>query len=157
MRKRVILGSAVALAAAVSGCPRGNDIAGVSDTTFVNAMAELHAIEQDATLDSAKKSYARRTALQERGLTPELLERSARALGDDPERAYRIWTAIDSVLQQRSRPDSAAPGNAAVPPPGAPMPIPPNPGIRTPAGAPPIPGPPMPGQPAPRPPATRTP
>ena len=92
-----------ALVLASSGCGRG--ISDVDDSTFVAVMARLHAIERDALLDSAGKVEARRGALQERGLSPEQLERAARALADDPDRAIRVWNRIDSATQKLAGPE----------------------------------------------------
>jgi len=94
----------VALVVASAGCERGRGISGVGDSTFVAAMAQLHAIERDVRLDSAGKVAARRVALQERGLSPVQLERAARALAEDPDRAIRVWNRIDSATQKLSGP-----------------------------------------------------
>ena len=93
-----------ALVLAVGSCQRGRDIAGVGDSTFVQTMAALHRIEVDPTLDSAGKAAARRAVLQDRGLSPEQLERAARALADDPARAATIWSRIDSTARQPAAP-----------------------------------------------------
>ena len=93
----------VALGAAVCGCGRARDIAGVDDSTFVQTMARLKAIDENAALDSAARAAARRAALQERGLAPADLERAARALAEDPARAVKIWSRIDTAVQRLTR------------------------------------------------------
>lgn len=79
----------------IAGCRRGGASAGVSDSTFVAAIAELHAINADTSLDSTARAAARRRVLQERGVTGDALERAARAMAEDPEHALAVWTAID--------------------------------------------------------------
>ena len=67
----------------------------VSDSTFVSAMAKLHAIDRDSLLDSTGRANARRQVLQEEGLTSDALIDAARELSDDPRRARDVWMAID--------------------------------------------------------------
>ena len=104
MRTRLLVILHVALGAAVAACTRGRDIAGVDDSTFVRTMAKLQAIEANPALDSAARAAARRAALQERGLAPDDLERAARALAADPERAIKVWSRIDTATQRLTRP-----------------------------------------------------
>lgn len=79
----------------VLACAPGSTLAGVGDSTFIAAMAELRRIEQDPALDSAARASARQVVLQQRGLTPASIEQAARALAKEPERAMRVWQAID--------------------------------------------------------------
>ncbi len=95
-----LIAPVVIAALALGGCRQGHEISGISDSTFVATMASLHAIERNPALDSAGKAAARRAALQERGLSPDGLERAARALASDPEHAIKLWTRIDSALQK---------------------------------------------------------
>jgi hypothetical protein len=76
-------------------CRRDEIISGVSDSAFVGAMAELRRVQNDMSLDSARRKMARDSVLQGRGLTPDEMERAARALGRDPNRAAAIWQAIE--------------------------------------------------------------
>lgn len=85
----------MALVMALPACERGESATGVSDSTFVATMAELQKIQEDPVLDSAAQADARSRVLQSRGLTPEMLERAARALADDPKHAAEIVQAID--------------------------------------------------------------
>src|SRR5215213_7450059 len=80
-------------------CRRDEIISGVSDSAFVGAMAELRRIQNDASLDSARRKMARDSVLQGRGLTPAEMERAARALARDPERASALWQEIDRRVQ----------------------------------------------------------
>ena len=93
------LRSAHAVAALVMlasvACRRDEIISGVSDSAFVGAMAELRRVQNDMSLDSARRKMARDSVLQGRGLTPDEMERAARALGRDPNRAAAIWQAIE--------------------------------------------------------------
>ncbi|MBC7789008.1 MAG: hypothetical protein H7Z74_03595 [Anaerolineae bacterium] len=70
----------------------------MDESTFVDAMAKLRAIEGDSTLDSAGKVTARRATLQEQGLSSLQLESAARSLADDPAHALVIWGRIDSAV-----------------------------------------------------------
>ena len=98
------LRSAHAVAALVMlasvACRRDEIISGVSDSAFVGAMAELRRIQNDMSLDSARRKMARDSVLQGRGLTPEEMERAARALGRDPNRASAIWQAIELRMNE---------------------------------------------------------
>jgi hypothetical protein len=85
----------VALAFGAWACGSGDITAGVSDSTFVATIAELRRIQNDASLDSARRVQTRQAVLQRRGLTPDRLEQAARALAGDPERAVAVWQAID--------------------------------------------------------------
>src|SRR5690349_17576105 len=82
------------LLSCIVGCRRDEIVAGVTDSTFVATMTALHRITNDERLDSAARAAARDSLLQSRDLTPELLERAGRALGDDPERALALWQQI---------------------------------------------------------------
>ncbi|MDQ3697137.1 MAG: hypothetical protein M3373_03790 [Gemmatimonadota bacterium] len=95
-----ILGAA--LVTAEAGCGRLGSSPGVSDSTFVATMAALQVITNDPVQDSAAKAAARGKVLQEQGLTPERLERAARALAADPDHAAALWARIDSTAQQLS-------------------------------------------------------
>ena len=86
---------AIVLVMALAACNRGESSAGMSDSTFVATMAELQKIQEDPTLDSAAQAAARTRVLQSRGLTPEELERAARALAEDPAHAADVVQAID--------------------------------------------------------------
>src|SRR5688500_16210850 len=82
------------LLSGVIACRQGEIVAGVSDSTFVATMTALTRINQDEARDSASRAAARDSVLQGRDLTQEDLERAARALEDDPERALALWARI---------------------------------------------------------------
>ena len=96
---RLLSVHALALVVALSACEGGQRLAGVSDSTFVRTMAELRVLHTRAWPDSAAKAAALDSILQRRGLTPEQLERAARSLADDPERAVEIWREIDRYVR----------------------------------------------------------
>jgi len=83
----------VLLACAIVGCARGDIVPGVSDSTFVATMAELRRA-QGSTPDTAAVAAARRRILQQRGLTVDQMDRAARKLANDPERAAALFDAI---------------------------------------------------------------
>src|SRR5688500_9234550 len=84
----------VLLAVAALACGRGEIVDGVSDSTFVAALADLPRIRADPLLDDAARDSARRHALQSRGLTVEQMDRAALELADDPERARELLQAV---------------------------------------------------------------
>lgn len=92
---RLLCVHVVALAMTLSACEGGEGLAGVSDSTFVQTMAELRIVHGRAEIDSAARAAALDSILQRRGLTPEQLEQAARSLAEDPERALELWRAID--------------------------------------------------------------
>jgi len=69
-------------------------VAGVTDSAFVATMAALTRINADSSLDSARRVVARDSLLQSRDLTAAKLERAARALANDPDRAMALWQRI---------------------------------------------------------------
>ena len=96
---------AIVLVMTLAACKGGESSTGMSDSTFVATMAELQKIQEDPLLDSAAQAAARTRVLQSRGLTPEELERAARALADDPAHAAEVVQAIDRQAQRiRARP-----------------------------------------------------
>ena len=66
---------------------------GVSDSAFVATMADLRRTG-GAPEGSPAQVAMRQRVLQQRGLTGEQLEQAARALAHDPERATKIFEAI---------------------------------------------------------------
>src|SRR5688572_10739088 len=76
------------------GCRQGEIVAGVTDSTFVATMTALTRINADSSLDSARRAVARDSLLQSRDLTAAMLERAARALANDPDRALALWQRI---------------------------------------------------------------
>ena len=76
------------------GCARGDIVPGVSDSAFVATMADLRRA-QGSMLDSVTLAAARKRILQQRGLTVEQMDRAARALASDPQRAADLFDAID--------------------------------------------------------------
>jgi hypothetical protein len=96
------------LACAVVGCARGDIVPGVSDSTFVSTMAELHRAE-GSTTDTAALAAARKRILQQRGLTVEVMDRAARALANDPKRAADVFDAIEKrAIEAPATPTPAA-------------------------------------------------
>ena len=89
----------LALSLWIGGCRRGAGAPDVTDSTFVAAVAQLRRITFDSTLDSAGKAAARRGVFAKYKATPAELERTARAMARDPDRAVAIWRAIDARLQ----------------------------------------------------------
>ena len=75
-------------------CRRGEITAGVSDSTYVATMIALTRINQEEGRDSASRAAARDSVLQSRGLTPDDIERAARALEQDPAHAVELWAKI---------------------------------------------------------------
>ncbi len=76
------------------GCKQGEIVSGVTDSTFVETIVALRLINIDPALDRARRAAARDSLLQSRDLTAETLEAAARALADDPDRAFTLWQRI---------------------------------------------------------------
>jgi hypothetical protein len=87
------------LGAAIAACARMGGRAVMDDSTFVDTMARLHAIERNHRLSDAVRDSLRRGVLQEQGLTPADLERQARHYANDAANASAIWTAISRKTQ----------------------------------------------------------
>jgi hypothetical protein len=90
-------------------CGRNEIVDGVSDSTFVATLADLQRVGTDPRLDRAARDSARRAVLQGRGLTVEQMDRAARALADDPERARELLQAVRVRLMPGA--DSAGRGD----------------------------------------------
>lgn len=80
-------------ACAIVGCARHDIVPGVSDSAFVSTLAELRQVE-GSTTDTVALAAARRRILQQRGLTAAQMDRAARALANDPQRAADIFDAV---------------------------------------------------------------
>ena len=78
----------------LSACRGGPLGGGLSDSTFVAVMTGLRRVNTAEGLDSARRVRARDSVLQSRDLTAAQLERAARAIGDDPDRALAVWQQI---------------------------------------------------------------
>lgn len=83
------------LALLPSGCRRHELAAGVTDSAFVSAMAELERIDRAPGMDSLARAKGRATILQGRGLTRAQLEAAAGSLADDPKRALALYREIE--------------------------------------------------------------
>lgn len=79
----------------VMGCNGRGSSAGLDDSTFVATMAELRRVHGDSAISAPQRDSARLKVLQARGLTPAELDRHARVLADDPERAVLVWQALE--------------------------------------------------------------
>jgi hypothetical protein len=86
--------------AALLGCRIGGDLAGLDESAFIVAMAELRVIATTPDLDSIRRATARDSVLRARGVTAEQLERSARWLAADPEHAMEVWQEIDRRAEE---------------------------------------------------------
>ncbi|MEP7346912.1 MAG: hypothetical protein ABI877_16705 [Gemmatimonadaceae bacterium] len=79
---------------AATGCRRHVLAQGVSDSTFVAAMAELRRMPARVMVDSASRMRARDSILKHYGLTVAQLEGAAAALATTPDRAAAIWAEV---------------------------------------------------------------
>ncbi len=79
----------------------------VDDSTFVHTMVDLQRLSDDTTLDSLMRDSTRRVILRRHGLTAGELVQAARAMASDPDRAERVWTAINNErmpgIERRNR------------------------------------------------------
>ena len=86
------------LTALAAACDRKELAPGISDSTFVSAMAGLRRLPAAAMVDSASRVRARDSVLRRYRLTPVQLESAASALAADPERANAVWIAIERKM-----------------------------------------------------------
>jgi hypothetical protein len=100
MRQAEIL-TLIAASLTALGCSRPTTQPEVSDSTFVAVMSELRRIETDTSLDSTMRDSMRKVTLRQRSLTPEALERAARALANEPERAVAVWRSIERHVNKQ--------------------------------------------------------
>ena len=84
----------------LAACRRAELPSGLTDSTFVITMAELRRVNEDRTLDSARRARAREGVLIRRKVTPAQLERAAEVYAADPERASAVWQAIERRVTQ---------------------------------------------------------
>ncbi len=103
----------------VVACRQGDIVEGVSDSTYVATMTALTRINQDESRDSVGKAAARDSVLQARDLTLDDMERVARALEDDPERAKALWMRIPLPGDTAGSPPRAVPAGLRKAKPGA--------------------------------------
>ena len=104
LRRRVLrlaLPLALALAAGAARCGKkpAKNANAAGDSTFVRAMVQLRLIAQDSSLDSAARDTARLRTLTALHLTPDSLERYARGVASDPDRASTLWHSIDDRMR----------------------------------------------------------
>jgi|ERR1700722_1192649 hypothetical protein len=78
-----------------TSCKRSSGNAS-ADSTFVHAMVDLRLVTANTTLDSAGKARARDSVMRHYSTSPEDLDRSARRLGADPDRAVALLRKIDN-------------------------------------------------------------
>jgi hypothetical protein len=113
------------------GCDRKELAPGVSDSTFIGAMAGLRRLPARAMVDSASRSRARDSVLRHYRVTGVQLESAASTLANDPVRAAEVWQAIDRKmnapdtsrgprLPRTPTPTPAPPGRGGVPAPKTP-------------------------------------
>ena len=93
MKIRTIAVHALMLGGIVA-CRPGGVAGGMSDSTFVAVMSALRRVNMAEGLDSARRGVVRDSVLQSRDLTADALERAARDIGDDPDRALAVWQQI---------------------------------------------------------------
>jgi len=76
------------------GCRPQSLAGGISDSTFVAAMAGLRRLPAHAMVDSASRMRARDSILKHYGLTTAQLEAAAASLSSNPDRAAAVWDAV---------------------------------------------------------------
>ena len=118
MRARAILVMLFLGNAAVgaTSCKRSSSNAS-ADSTFVHAMVDLRLVTANTTLDSAGKARARDSVMRHYSTSPEDLDRTARRLGADPDRAVALLRKIDNGAR-------LAAARPALPPITPPLPAP---------------------------------
>lgn len=70
-----------------------------ADSTFVHVMVDLRLVTANTTLDSVGKARARDSVLRHYSTSPDDLDRTARRLGADPDRAVELLRRIDNAAR----------------------------------------------------------
>lgn len=91
----------VSIFLAVAGCRRA-PAPTMSDSTFVQTMADLRRIEADSAMDSTLRDSMRHVILRRHRVTTKGLEDRARALAADPQHAVDLFQAIDQHVAHRA-------------------------------------------------------
>lgn len=104
---------ALILALGAGGCQARDIVPGVDDSTFVRTMADLRRVQTNPSLaDSAARAAARAAALKRHGMTAEQLERAARSLATDPERAQALFRAVNKATGAAADSSDIAPARS---------------------------------------------
>lgn len=86
-----------------SGCTPNEIVDGVTESTYVRAMVELRKLPTGAVPDSAARARTRDSVLGSLRITAAQLESAAVTLARDPERAARVWQAIEGAAPGQAR------------------------------------------------------
>jgi hypothetical protein len=118
-----MLPALLVIAAAALACERKELAPGVTDSTFVGAMAGLRRLPASAMVDSASRKRARDSILRRYQVTGVQLESAASKLASEPERAAAVWSAIERRMNTPDTSRVPRPGRVAPPGPrGVPEP-----------------------------------
>jgi hypothetical protein len=78
-----------------AGCRQRNADLGMSDSAFVQVMAELKFVADAPNVTPEVRAQRRDAVLRKRAVTAEQLEKLAATLSAHPQHAKRLWGAID--------------------------------------------------------------
>lgn len=87
----------------------------VDDSTFVRTMVELQRLASDTSLDSLMRDSTRHVILRRHGLTADELVDAAQEMANDPDRAERVWTAINTAGANGKQPNGRIPSTPTAP------------------------------------------
>lgn len=92
----------LALLVAFAGACRSSEIvSGMSESTYVQVMVELRKLPLSPTGDTLDRGRQRDSILQSLGLSAAELESAAVRLSNQPQRAARLWRAIEMGERER--------------------------------------------------------
>jgi len=133
-KRRGLTGSGAAmilLIVCALGCrKRQRELApGVSDSTYVAVIAQLEQVQRDSMSDDSTRRTARQNTFTRYKVSPEAIEEASATLASDPQRALKLWQAIDRRFKASTPP---TPRSATAPPSVSDMPIPPRPAPKQP-------------------------
>jgi hypothetical protein len=84
----------IALVALVA-CARGPAELGMSDSTYVQVLAELRQVGDQAGVAPALRATRRDAVFRKHKVSPQAIEAASAALAAEPQRAAELWRKVD--------------------------------------------------------------
>ena len=93
---RVVRGSSLALLIPLlTACARPSVELGMSDSTYVQVLAELRQVGDQSNVAPVLRATRRDAVFRRHKLSPTELEAASAALTSDPSRAAELWRKVD--------------------------------------------------------------
>lgn len=80
---------------ALAGCAREAADLGMSDSTYVQVLAELRQVGDQANVAPALRATRRDAVFRKHKVSPAALEAASAALAAEPTRAAELWRKVD--------------------------------------------------------------